>query len=530
LLLSLDALSLSDQTYIQQSNSLDELIGSDKLSKEGQALIHSIQIKNTISSNMTIQERITFQKGVRHDLRLRGTIGSVEYGTMIEKDPGEENIIDHQSLYFKKRSTSTNWLMGDHQLSFGYGLITWRSVSPYKSYDALKVLPRFGKGISGYRSSNEYWATRGLAGEWKTNFGNIFLSLGHTPQDGSINDSSVKIDITGQHISESDLDKQNKLMENAATIMWSNGGEKDHIGFIVNTDQTQDDTQKISTTNISIYGKKVWSSWQYFGEVGLLNSENIALINGALFSTKLMKYLISFRHYPRQFRNYRSQPFAEWSGAEDGETGVFQNVIIKYQKHTFAIYQDVVTKNSPEQNNAYDEFKDEYGIRWQWRSKRHGLQLQFRDHSQSNDDIAYISELSKNHEQKQTIKGVYHYKPDNYYDLRWQFITTNYAEHSIGYGLETKCNLRISPTTITLSWIMAQIDDYNSRVYFWDINLPGEMRSLAVSHSGQLIGLRIQMKKTNNYQISFRTRYEWNSLKFLGTPEISTAFSLQINF
>jgi hypothetical protein len=77
---------------------------------------------------------------------------------------------------------------------------------------------------------------------------------------------------------------------------------------------------------------------------------------------------------------------------------------------------------------------------------------------------------------------------------------------------------------------MAQIDDYNSRVYFWDINLPGEMRSLAVSHSGQLIGLRIQMKKTNNYQISFRTRYEWNSLKFLGTPEISTAFSLQINF
>ena len=95
-------------------------------------------------------------------------------------------------------------------------------------------------------------------------------------------------------------------------------------------------------------------------------------------------------------------------------------------------------------------------------------------------------------------------------------------------GIETRFNWEIPNFVITGSWITANVDDYNGRVYFWDLNLPGEMRSLAVSDEKQLLGLKIKMKSKNNYQIYMRWRSAWDSMNFSGTADQRYALAIQI--
>ena len=83
---------------------------------------------------------------------------------------------------------------------------------------------------------------------------------------------------------------------------------------------------------------------------------------------------------------------------------------------------------------------------------------------------------------------------------------------------------------ITGNWIAAKIDDFNSRVYFWELNLPGEMNSVAISEDKQLVGVKIQIKSKKNYQMYMRWRAVWNNLSFIGTPEQRSALALQIIF
>lgn len=529
ILISLSLLSSADIELIKMSNNIDELKSSANLSNESKMLVNSIQIKNNISTAITVQERITFHNGVRHDWRLRGDIGSYEYGVLIEKDPGEKNIMDHNSFYLQGNTVQIKWFIGDHQLTSGYGLITWRSVSPYKSFDALQTLPRYGKGTSGYRSSNEYWSTRGVSGEWGTPIGNFIISLGHTPQDGSINDGNVVIDMTGMHISQSDLKKQDRLIENVATIVWNNGETSEHFGFIINTDVTRDSKKTTQSKNVSTYVKNRIGQWDYFGEIGLVNLNDLAMIGGALHSNRFIKYLISYRSYPQRFRVYRAQPFSEWGGMNDGETGIFHNLLLKYQKHSIAFYQDMAVKNELSQNSPYDEIKNEFGVRWKWRSKKHWLQLQYRKNEETLDETSFVSHNADHKDKRVSYKGLYHYKPTDLYNVRWQINVVDAGYSSVGYGLESRLNMRKNSLSMTGSWIISKIDNYNSRVYFWDINLPGEMRSIAISESAQLLGVRLKFKK-DHYQICFRTRYTWNSYNFSGTTDNSSAFSIQINF
>ena len=97
-------------------------------------------------------------------------------------------------------------------------------------------------------------------------------------------------------------------------------------------------------------------------------------------------------------------------------------------------------------------------------------------------------------------------------------------------GFETQFNWKIQQFAIRGSWIAAQIDDFNGRVYFWDLNLPGEMRSVAISQNKQILGFRVQMKPNNNYRLYMRWRSSWDSIRFSGTAMQSYALAIQINF
>ena len=114
--------------------------------------------------------------------------------------------------------------------------------------------------------------------------------------------------------------------------------------------------------------------------------------------------------------------------------------------------------------------------------------------------------------------------------MRWQINSTLYNDNQKGLGFETRMNWQTPSLIITGNWIAAKIDDFNSRVYFWELNLPGEMNSVAISEDKQLVGVKIQIKSKKNYQMYMRWRAVWNNLSFIGTPEQRSALALQIIF
>lgn len=531
ILSSISIISLADIKIINNSKNIHALQKNNDLSPAVNYLVQSIQIVDHLPINLALRERISFNNGVRHYWRVQGSIGSYNFGILLEKDPLEQNIADHNSIYMQWNSRKLKMIAGDHQLVGGYGLVSWRTVGAHKGFETINTLPRHGKGMSTYRSSNEYWSTRGIAGEWTTYYGQLTFSLGRTYRDGSVENGSIKLDITGQHITTSDLLKQDQLLENAATVMWSNELQSGRLGLLINTQKIEGfSNAQVHSTSASVFGSKQWNDWNFFGEISSTINNSSAFLGGALFKSKALKYLVSFRYYPTYYRTYRTQSFSEWAGYDDGETGIFQNVQIKYNRHHISIYNDIAEKIEENNPAIYNDLKNETGIRWRWQSKKHHFLTQYRKSDQSETTENYYPGITANSNNRITIKGLYKYIPTKKLDLRWQINSTIYNNSNSGLGFETRAHWKTSKLVITGSWIAAKIDNYNSRVYFWDLNLPGEMNSVAVSDNKQLIGIRIQIKGKNNYQLYMRWRATWNTMNFTGTPEQRSALAIQIIF
>ena len=524
-------LPVSDLDIILKAKDMNDLKSNNHLSIATQQLINSIRIVVTNTLKLSIKEKISYQDGVRHDWRAIGSFGKYSFGILLEKDPGEQHIVDHNSIYLKWNFLNMNFIAGDHQLIGGYGLIAWRSTSVHKGFETVNTLPHQGKGIKGYRSSNEYWSTRGFGGEQQTQYGKFTYSLGRTYQDGYLSGEEIKLDKTGLHLTQNDLLKQNQLVENAATVMWNNNYTSHQLGALLNAQSVEDNEGgKIQQRSVSIFTSGRQSDLHWFGETALNNHSSTAVLGGAFYRTGSIKYLISLRYYPTNFRTYRTQPFSEWQGQEEGEKGLFQNVQLKYEKHVISLYSDIAEKIEDNTLTTSNNIKYESGIRWQWHSKKHRFKTQYRVSNQLQMNQMYFPNSINYNINRTTAKGQYQFQATKGIDVRWQINSTFYNNESQGLGIETRFNWKIPNFVITGSWITANVDDYNGRVYFWDLNLPGEMRSLAVSDNKQLLGFKIKMKSKNNYQIYVRWRSAWKTMNFSGTPDQRYALAIQIIF
>ena len=522
-------LPVSDLDIILKAKNMNNLKSNNQLSIATQRLMNSIRIVEVNPLKLSIKEKIAYQDGIRHDWRAIGNFGNYDFGILLEKDPGEQNIFDHNSVYLKWNSSNMKFIAGDHQLIGGFGLVAWRTTSVHKGFETINTLPRQGKGIKGYRSSNEYWNTRGFGVEQQTQYGKFTYSLGRTYQDGSLEGEEIKLDKTGLHITQHDLLKQNQLVENAATVMWNNNYTSYQLGVLLNAQSVGDnDGGNIQHSSVSIFTSEKQNDLHWFGETAFNNNLSIAFLGGVLFRSGTIKYLISLRYYPANFRTYRAQPFSEWQGQNEGEKGIFQNVQLKYVKHVISIYSDIAEKIDENTLTTSNNIKYESGIRWQWFGKKHRFKTQLRKSNQLQTTQIYFPNPINYDIYRTTAKGQYQYQPTKNLDVRWQINSTFYNNESQGLGIETRFNWEIPNFVITGSWITANVDDYNGRVYFWDLNLPGEMRSLAVSDEKQLLGLKIKMKSKNNYQIYMRWRSAWDSMNFSGTADQRYALAIQI--
>ncbi len=254
---------------IHDSNSISKWINHKSISDELKTILlelpHNqipIQATGNVRQAMVIGDEIRYQ--------WRGTIDIQNYrvGFFMERDPGEDIIADRKSGYFSGTHKHGDWVIGDYQILSGYGLLLWRSMSVKKGLESITGLPRKGKGLQAYRSSNESWNFRGIGGTWKTKFGNWLFSLGRNLRDGSIgSNNTIHTRDDGLHNSAISIAEKGNLVESSLIGQWEKLCTNGHIGI---TSLTSNWTTKNSSSKqfdaFSVHGSYKTNKWTTFGE------------------------------------------------------------------------------------------------------------------------------------------------------------------------------------------------------------------------------------------------------------------------
>jgi len=527
ILSNISIISSEDLNKINEFRTLKELEQSDEITSVLKKLIRSIILIKKPGINGVIREKITVSNGVRHDLRSSMSYQNYRFSFLFEKDPNELNIFDHVVTNLQGKARSLQWIVGDFQLEGAYGLIAWRATPVYKGFETIKSISRRGKGLKPYRSSNEYWSTRGLGVQW-SHYGTLILSLGNTFQDGQLLNGKININETGLHITKTSLIYQNKLREQSATLLWEKEFSSQQFGFILNNQNTTQ-VNKLAKSNFvaSVFGSGKWKNLEWFGENAFQPDQSMAVFSGLKYRLDGMNYLVIYRSYPHGYSSFRSQPFSEWRRSQEGESGVFQNIYIKGKHYSISIFNDFAQKEKS--LIPFGAISQENGFRWQWSDRRKQWLIQFRQTSKSTQTIHYSNEITPTKNNRITSKWQYQYKPSASSTIRWQIHTASDERKKLnGLGIETKVVLKGKYTVTTLSWIITYIQDHDGRLYFWGLNLPGEMSSIVVNQNSQQLATRIQVFKKDHYGIYMRYRIKWFSLKLKGTITKTAALAIQI--
>ena len=73
----------------------------------------------------------------------------------------------------------------------------------------------------------------------------------------------------------------------------------------------------------------------------------------------------------------------------------------------------------------------------------------------------------------------------------------------------------------------AIIYHFDSRVYFWDVNLPGEMLTRMIPHSSHSQGVKILFNISNASKLGLKIRVNYLDLSFNSNVNISGGLFIQ---
>jgi len=482
----------------------------------------------SVPQPLFLRQRMTANKDVRYSWRGEWTLSSERLGFFIERDPGETRIADRASGYLSGGNRHNQWVIGDHELILGYGLLSWRSVSVNKGFESIKTIPRRGNGLRAYRSSDESWNLRGVGFQRKTTLGTGGFSLGNNHWDGYLDTTGIiHLNRTGIHTSE----QKRQVLERSFIGFWEWEQEDNRLGLAFSTSQWHQDERRQSKKAVAVnFQYRIWN-WSLFGEAARGYGSQSGYLTGARFHPRGFYYLICIRSYANPYYALRSNPFSEWSSQQRNERGIYQGVQWNWRKHQVTIYGDIYQAGEITENRLAPIRGQETGIRWQWHRRNLRLKLQWKQEEKTLEPPAtFVDTQGTTSAKKDAWKGMIYQHFGDRYDWKGQVNISRMQlanQASIGYGVENLWSGKWPSWTITVDWIVTWVDRYESRVYFWDINLPGEMRSVAYAATGQSWGLRIQYRQRPALYWGLRIRSTWKDILFQAPSVVTGSLVLE---
>jgi len=489
-------------------------------------LLNLLAKKNQVPEDPRVRWKQTLvsKKDIRYQWRGHITFPSAEIGMFIERDPGEKSITDRSSGYLVRRYSKGRLILGDHQIVTGYGLMFWRSVPVRKGFETITTLARAGQGLQPYRSSHESWNLRGAGLTYDTPWGEGLVSLGYNLRDGYIDtDGEVHTRDTGLHTGEMATTQKGKLHETSIVGQWSLRTARNQIGLALVADKWRDVESKHQLfRGYSIFGSHRYGSWLIFGESAAGFNDTRGYLVGGQTRSKVIHYLFAVRSYAPGFRALRSNPFAEWTGKERKETGLYQGLMFRKGRHKVTLYGDLYVERLGKNATNFPRRGVDSAWRWEGKWSQTEWRIQWKEEIRTNEGKnTYFPRTIPAKEQRRTFKITVRYKRNRNTVWKCDWSKTKVQTGRIsaaGQGINLLWFWRGEATTITLDWVTTVIDDYKARIYFWDVNLPGEMRSRMYVGSGHAPGAKILYRSREGFKIGARYRVTWPDLHFAGDP------------
>ncbi|MCH8068345.1 MAG: hypothetical protein IID16_03580 [Candidatus Marinimicrobia bacterium] len=455
------------------------------------------------------------------------TQSSISGGFLLERDPNEPSLGDYVSAFFSTtRKNNTRIIFGDYQIIHGYGLLFGRSARTIKGQSSISRLTKPGKRIKPYRSAMEYWTLRGMAVEHTNSIGRWLFSLSFSPKDATLDSNRViSFATSGLHQTENSLSRKHNLREDLAIVSWGKEiNDVGEIGVLIARDRLI--VNGVSPVNRdpksygSIYGRTMLSNLTLFGEVASYTGGKPSAIGGYVLTENNLRWVATVRYYTQGFQGPRSQPFREWSSHKLNEIGFYQALSIKMGRHRVQTYGDIYRQNASANPSVKPIKGYETVAIWSYKWQKDPITFRWkREEKTVENDITYVKTLldevlSRNSFRFQLVRTLSsHFR----FQLQGDYTYISEGDSTdFGYGLSTKILYYGKQYHFSANWVGFVVDDFKSRIYVWDVNLPGELRSKAFFPTGQSVALLFRVKTITNATISARIRSTWEFSRYTG--------------
>ena len=515
MILNLSISSEEDINYLKHTSSFKSIYQYTNANTPSLVRYLATQIEQlaTAPQNGYFTFQLTQNSRIRYvgKIRIHGSVTQSGLTFTQKPDPFAPRAIP--SFYFLRKWTNRVLYLGDYQLLSGYGLLFWRSSSPYKGFDTINSIQRTQSRIVPFRSATNSWSMRGLALENMFGFGSISLGYSQRRVNGEISGAGVTLH-SGNWM-------QSSLSEKLAFVQATKSLKQGVIGGMLVFSQYDDVRSTrvyLRTTlygNVDIYRSNVF--WEFSP------GQNNSILTGIAYKKQSFKYVGLYRFLSGPLSGSRQNPFSEWKSIGRNESGVFQGILIKGHRYTLSAYFDMYRQNDIPKDSYFIKSGIESGLRWQYHKKKLKLRMQLKSDEKAEDQALYYSYTNPSDHNRNTRSFTSYYTLNKVQRIKIQIIrvasSTN-NNSSVSNGGYLNWHFQQKYHFWDLALIKARVEDFSSRIYFWDLNLPGEMRSIMFTEPSISLAVRYRYRFPLGGELGCRFRQNWH-------PDFSKAKGIQ---
>lgn len=390
--------------------------------------------------------------------------------------------------------------IGDYQATFGQGLVLWNGFSFGKSLSTLYIKKSSG-GIQPYTSVNENNFLRGAATTIAVNKIEATVFYSRKQIDAQFADTLIagedrevsSLKETGYHSTINEINSKNALLESCYGGNVAYNTANFHLGITgLNYELEHPLKRKLSYYNQFEFSSKsnfngsidyhfMLHNFNFFGEAAKSKVGGMAFLNGILvgMDTRL-SLLILHRYYQRNYQAIFGNGFSERS-SNANEKGVYTGVTINpISTITLNAYYDrfefpwlTYQANAPAYGNEYSAQVNYTPTK----IFNCYFQIKQRNHQKDTKENVVIDHLVAVKQTNYRFNISYRILNAIQLKNRIEFINYRFDNRAMQNGFliyqEVTYQKISNPLSITLRYSLFDTDDYDTRLYAYESDMPG---------------------------------------------------------
>jgi hypothetical protein len=485
----------------------------------------SVYVRSRIVSD--IQDRRGFNEGIYRGNKIASYQRIVvkkgdgfDAGFLGAKYAGEKYLLDRRSGYLRFRTLGNRvrLLFGDFRIKTGTGLLLWNGFGLSKGSQNTVVAVRNGHGITPALSSSGDSKFRGVSVDIDLSQvrGIVFYSyiLRHAvvQDDGSIRTISA----SPVFRTEAEINRKNTLRERMYGYSLSIRLRRDmyvgtslyRLGFdLPFKPDLPNRFSGYKNTHASVDVKSTIGPFSMYGEAAIAFSESIpALMAGThIRLTSGVETGLVYRNYPPNYSSFYGLAFGERKGEPEDETGLYFGIRLRSRsRYLLEAYGDLFRLGNIGRRPGLPAIGADYMVLMELPLPNRGtFEIRLR---QKRKEEFIIREIQSNHhresftQSRKQLRGtvtILHRK-NLRIRVRFEYISVSLPERLNQTGNLILSEIRWHPlpvVTLESRYALFDTDSFDSRLYIFEYDAPGRMRSVQLLGQGSAFSIAIRLSK-----------------------------------